>query len=442
LKSLFFKNISIKLAVIVYFFLMLNSFAEENTKGKIVLQAIYEGIGIQKESTVPAPPSPVTPTPEEEMTPIPTVTPKPLSRGEQVVKDQLEKNRQILAQRRAKEKELAKGNVKKKAQSDSDNDNNDMDSLAKQNEDWIKNTKKENDETLRAWKNEVEKTYAEWKEKRNEFLSNLKTYKKNLYPLQAEKPLSKQELKLSGLTMKLNAEHVVITGALDLPIKDQGKRPTCAAFAGARSIETLLKAKGQGVSVSEQYIYWASKPKCQVSPCSDKGSWTSLFFEKSMKSSTPDIPLTSDCPYNLNPMDDNETQIPLRGNCSQGKLKILSFDYLKNLDETVLALKNNFPVVAGFELTPNFYENNGFVKEADSYKNGKLDNHAAGHALLLVGYVVLPKELQKSEGNLCFIAANSWGEGYGRGGFTCLSEKWVMNHRVPNAFLALKDVSH
>ena len=402
----------------------LSSIAQE-TKGRVVLQALFDGIGIKEEVTPPAPD--LTPPPTPEIKP----TDKPLSRGELAIKEQLERNRQILA----KQKE----EVQKEETIPSSKD--EMNTLRKKNQTWLKQMKKQNQETIQSWKKEVEATYALWREKQKEYLKNLKHYKNNLYNLQADHPLTKKEIKLSGLTKNLNAEHYVIPGALDLPIKDQGRRPTCAAFAGARSIETKLKEKGKDVRASEQFIYWSSKPTCQTKPCNQKGSWTSVAFEKSRISPLPDIPLEKDCPYSFDPIDGNETQIPLAPSCNQGKIKIVDFDYIKTLDEAMEALKRNSPIIAGFELTPNFYENNGLVKESDAKVQGNVDGHAKGHAVLLVGFIKLPSELYASEGKACFIMANSWGEGYGRGGFTCLSEKWIMAHRVPNAFIALKDVS-
>lgn len=404
-----------KKIILIILFIFNTSYAQQLSKGKIVLQALFDGIGIKEQISPISPPSPdLSPSPTPEIVP----TQKILSKGELAIKEQLEQNKKALALQREEE---AKESIPTNP--------NSIQELKKINQAWMRDRKKQ-----------IDNTYAQWRKKRKDFLKNLKYYKENLFPLQAEKPLTKNEIKLSGLKMKLTADHYVIPGALDLPIKDQGKRPTCAAFAGARSIETLFKSFGQDVRASEQFIYWASKPNCQNIPCTQKGSWTSIAFEKSKSSANPDIPLEEDCPYNFNPLDGNETQIPLTNHCLIGKIKVIDFAYLKNFDETVEALKKNYPIVAGFELTPNFYETNGFVKESEAYEQGNLDNHAKGHAILLVGYIQLPAELEAKEGKVCFIAANSWGEGYGRGGFTCLSEKWMMAHRVPNAFIALKDV--
>ncbi len=64
-----------------------------------------------------------------------------------------------------------------------------------------------------------------------------------------------------------------------------------------------------------------------------------------------------------------------------------------------------------------------------------MDAHAAGHAVLFIGYMKLPKIL--NEGSVCFITANSWGIGWGHGGYSCLSEKWVINHRNRNPFVTV-----
>ena len=103
-----------------------------------------------------------------------------------------------------------------------------------------------------------------------------------------------------------------------------------------------------------------------------------------------------------------------------------------------MALKRNEPVVAGFKLSSNFYENNGLITLMNSRSKGKLDEHANGHAVLLIGYIKLPPALEKrGEGKLCFVTANSWGEGWGQGGYACLTEAWVRQHRIKNAFMAL-----
>jgi hypothetical protein len=55
-------------------------------------------------------------------------------------------------------------------------------------------------------------------------------------------------------------------------IRNQGPRPTCAAFAAVRAVEIKARMEGFGRDLSEQYFYYASKPECQDKPCSKPGS--------------------------------------------------------------------------------------------------------------------------------------------------------------------------
>ena len=81
-----------------------------------------------------------------------------------------------------------------------------------------------------------------------------------------------------------------VPSAFSVPIKDQGDRGTCAAFAAIRTIEVLLAQNGRQLNLSEQYFYWASRPECRASPCGTKGSWAEAGFEFSIAQEALDIP--------------------------------------------------------------------------------------------------------------------------------------------------------
>ena len=127
--------------------------------------------------------------------------------------------------------------------------------------------------------------------------------------------------------------------------------------------------------------------------------------------------------------------MPLKSSCKKGTLQVSKFSYLKTLDEALAHLKNNQPVIASFKLTPNFYKTKGLILDKDKFTKAPMDKHSAGHAVLFIGHVKLPKIL--NEGSVCFVTANSWGKGWGRGGHACISEKWVLNQRQGNPFVAI-----
>ena len=227
----------------------------------------------------------------------------------------------------------------------------------------------------------------------------------------------------------------LIDGAFDLKAQDQGRRPTCASFAGVRALEVLLNKQGNPHLLSKQYFYYLSKPKCQKAPCTRRGSWPLSAYRASQKASSPNIPLEKDCPYTDRALINNETQIPLSANCKRGFAKVQSFENLTSTREIYDFLDRDYPVIVGLKLSSSFYQNRGFVGLTTRSK-AKLDSHAGGHAVLLVGYMNLPKEKHASEGSRCFLSTNSWGEGWGLGGHSCLSEKWLQKHLINKAIMA------
>jgi len=413
---------------------------------KIILETLFSDIGIEKkiQPIIENPPAPVpAPIPTHSPTPtiIPTEAPKQISAGELKIQELLKKNKEALKKQKEDEKDAA---FKQKYYKKDDI----YAQIRSENQENLKQLKNENQATLKAWKDEVKKTRAQWEKMRKEFLNNLKTYKKNTFNLEEhEEKLQSEALdfQITPLTKnyveKLSSnDYRLIKNAMDIPIRNQGKRPTCSAFSGIRAIEVLLKSNNIESDLSEQYFYWSSRPGCQQAPCSSKGSWAAQGYDQSIQAKMPDIPLEKFCPYKEISINNNETQIPLGQTCQEGFIKINQYKRLNSLPETIAALDAGRPVIAGFTLTPNFYLSNGFITYKDSKSKGQMDSHAEGHAILLVGYIPLPAKHQKEEGQVCFITANSWGEGWGRGGYSCLSETWVLKQRVKNAFLAIESV--
>ena len=99
------------------------------------------------------------------------------------------------------------------------------------------------------------------------------------------------------------------------------------------------------------------------------------------------------------------------------------------------------PIVVASKLSENFFDNQGLVDWKTAAAKATRDSmHAMWHAYLLVGYMKLPQSMQADEGRVCFIASNSWGEGWGKGGYACVTERWFKEMRFPMPFLAVTDV--
>lgn len=317
----------------------------------------------------------------------------------------------------------------------------DGDPLANKANEWMNQKLDEQDE----WIEKKQAILSRWSEDRIRFKKEIPNYKKNLTPI------SDEEIKYVNVTKKIVVKKEVRTtipplrdityvpGSLEIAIKNQGRRSTCAAFAGIRAIEILAEKKGMKESLSEQFFYWASKPQCQSKPCSKRGSWVSPALHISYNSLVPNIPFEKDCPYVESESSGNETQTPLEKGCARGRVRVSDFQTLKGLDAAVEAVQRGYPVIGGFKLSENFYENKGYVFAKDANRMGS-DSHASGHAVLLVGVMALPEKLHSNEGKFCLLIANSWGEGWGRGGHACLSERWARTYQFPDNFVAIKEV--
>ncbi len=291
--------------------------------------------------------------------------------------------------------------------------------------------------TQAEWKKEVAQTLSQWKEEQDIFLGRIKAYKANTFKL----PVKEEKIVEKSITLEAVPDVHIVHAAFKVPMRDQKNRPTCSAFAGIRAVEILLAQHARDQDLSEQYFYWASKPNCQGTPCTEKGSWVTPGLRHSQNQSMPDLPVETRCVYSAVKDEKNETQVPLSAECKEGVAKIVSYEEVRTLAEAIEKIKQDVPVIIGAKLSENFYRNNGLVRVALSSGNEvKLDSHSKGHTFLGVGVIELPEKLWKEEGSFCIVVANSWGEGWGAGGYSCLSEKWMLKFRQSIPLVAVTKV--
>ncbi len=334
---------------------------------------------------------------------------KTMSRGEQMVEEAKARNRAILAQQKTEEK-LSGPDL------------------------WRQEMKK----SQALWQNEMMEYKRQWQRDQAIFLGRLKVYQDNTFVLPAKMDKIREEKLLSS---EIPDAHI-INGTFKIPVRDQEGRPTCSAFAGIRALEIILVQNEREKDLSEQYLYWASKPNCHELPCAEKGSWITHALRFSQKQTHIDIPVEGSCAYRPESVSQNETQIPLEKSCQEGVTKIQTFEEVRSLAQVVEKVKQDAPVIMAAKLSENFYKNQGLVTLKDSLASSppKLDGHAMGHAFLAVGVIELPEKLKASEGNFCLVVANSWGRGWGAGGYACLTENWLLKYRQPSPFIAVTEI--
>lgn len=346
--------------------------------------------------------------------------PKVPSRGQMAVEEAKARNREILAKQRGEEKKAAEADMTKDAFAAD---------LAK--------LKAEDKRIRDGWKKEVRDQLKIWQTQQKIFLGKIKVYKEATFPI----PVKEEKIIEKPVLPRDIPEVYVVHSAFKIPVKDQEGRATCAAFTGVRAMEILLAQNNETRDLSEEYFYWASKPECQENACSKKGSWVTRGYDYSMKKTVVDIPAEKTCPYETKINSSNETNVPLKPACKDGVVKMAKYEQIKTLAEVIDRLKKNMPVIMSSKLTPNFYINEGMVTIEDSEKNGSVDSHAMGHAYLAVGIMELPEKLHAKEGKYCLLVNNSWGAGWGAGGYSCLTENWILKYRLPSSFVAVNTIA-
>ena len=300
----------------------------------------------------------------------------------------------------------------------------------------------EYEQTVEGWQKEYEETVKRWSSARKTFLQEEKKYLEAATDPDTVDATLSSTVGPSGTTVDIDSmkpgEFFIIPGSLDVPIRNQFFRGTCASFAAVRGFEVLLMQHGLTADLSEQYFYWVSKPECSETPCSNEkgGSLAQTGLKRAV--GTNGVPVENDCPYLFMEFEDNETHTPLARSCFLASVSSKGYRNKVPRSDLLNEIYQGRPIVSSFRLSDNFHKGPGLVtlKDVGKYDN-EMNRHSGGHAILLVGFIRLPPEL--NEGRYCALTANSWGEGWGVGGYGCLTEKWMAQYERPR-YTALDSV--
>ncbi|OFI33386.1 hypothetical protein BFC17_03750 [Alteromonas lipolytica] len=312
----------------------------------------------------------------------------------------------------------------------------------------MKNFKKEYRATVDTWTEEYNNVLAQWAIAKKQYKKEEQALSDATFDMDEvveepqvppAKPITFAEDPLASMKP---GDFYVIPNAMDVEIRNQKMRGTCAAFTGIRAVETVLAQHPQfgplQLDLSEQHFYWLSKPDCFDKQCNasehSEGSYFDTGFINSNKLNTAG-PLRQEqyCPYVPFPNKKNLTYSPLANQCmndSVGLFQVSEFNPVLPFDSIVSELAQNRPIAAGFTLTNSYKKTTGVVRANDPLNATEAKGeHVAGHAMLLIGFIKLPESMQAEEGRYCAIMANSWGAGYGVGGYACLTESWMEQNR-------------
>ena len=181
------------------------------------------------------------------------------------------------------------------------------------------------------------------------------------------------------------------------PVRDQGNCGSCWAFATTGALECYVLRKdnlpGQDKDCAEQILV----------SCSGAGSCSGGYIDRASNYIRDvGLPLETCYPY-------TQTNGTCKNACSDYQVNtyfIGSWAYVATLSPTVDAIKNALYTYGPLVTTMNVYTDFFYYQSGVySYTYGKLEG---GHAILIIGY---------NDADQYFIVKNSWGIGWGEGGF-------------------------
>jgi hypothetical protein len=219
---------------------------------------------------------------------------------------------------------------------------------------------------------------------------------------------------------------------LQLGVKDQGHRPSCAVFAVVSALEfQSAELSGKPEKFSEEYLIWAVRQTTQRLPVAgepaepaveDKDEGFTLSEVVSALRAYG-IPRQSSMPNTfgskITAIEDPPARIVEEARNHQRVFihAVPGRDASTRINNVVLALNAGLPVPIGVAW-PNYRSiRTGFV-------SGQKPMAGSGHAITLVGYRSSTGKIEDA----VFLFKNSWGVDWGQGGYGTMSYGYLSNY--------------
>jgi len=192
-----------------------------------------------------------------------------------------------------------------------------------------------------------------------------------------------------------------------LPVRDQGHRGTCLAFA-VTALHEVLRAAGAtgGEDLAEEAVYWGCK---QVD-----GNWTPGTSFQSASAALPrwGQPAEALWPYDPRRPDGVPYHPPVPPGGDDWHQTGLHSVATTSAEVRAL-LTGSVPVALGITIYPSFYQPSGTGHIADPQPG---DPKKGRHAVVAVGF------------NDDILIRNSWGPDWGVGGYAWITDAYVDGH--------------
>jgi C1A family cysteine protease len=207
---------------------------------------------------------------------------------------------------------------------------------------------------------------------------------------------------------------------LELNVKNQGRRPSCAVFAIVSALEFQnAQLTGATQKFSEEYLIWATrKTAARIAPASNDADPADDADEGFTLSEVVNalraygVPLQASMPNTFGrAMKAIEEPAPAVVQEARDHRRVFVHsipgrDNLTRINNLVHALNAGVPVAVGMGWPYFRFIRSGYLSEQKPVPG-------AGHAVTLVGYKSASGRLEDT----VFLFKNSWGVGWGQGGY-------------------------
>lgn len=195
------------------------------------------------------------------------------------------------------------------------------------------------------------------------------------------------------------------------PIRNQGKKGACTAFALSSMLECILNNASQTrtTCLSPRFLYYNVSDKSADGTPADKGS---SFYDNIQSLGSNGI-----CEENLCPYDDSFMSPPSEEAYTDAKTRLVTKALNVNRTHEALtsALAEGYPIGISLKVFDSFASgHDGFVFRPT--ENELSSSDFGYHAMVICGY---------SEKEKIYIVRNSWGEGFGDKGYCYIPFSYV-----------------
>lgn len=221
---------------------------------------------------------------------------------------------------------------------------------------------------------------------------------------------------------------------LELGVKNQGRRPSCAIFSVVGALEFQnAELTGQVEKLSEEYLIWAVRKTVQrvarpaaspeVAPAAEDADEGFSLSEVVNALRTYGIPLQASMPNTFG-RDIASIEEPSPAIVAQARAhrrvyvhEVAGRDPATRINNLVQALNTGVPVAIGIAW-PNYRTMRG------GYLANQKPLAGTGHAVTLVGYKSPTGRLE----DVVFIFKNSYGPDWGQGGYGQVTYGYLLNY--------------